>query len=83
MDTQLSINNDLVSRIEFEALSLGLYEAFLEAAPQFIFQLSIVLRVGYISKNFIVNFLRSFTYISKIKTKNSSYHIRKPKTKNS
>jgi hypothetical protein len=51
MDTQLSINHDLVSSIKTEALSLGLYEAFLEAAPQFIFQLSTVLRMGYISKS--------------------------------
>jgi hypothetical protein len=60
MDTQLSVNNDLVSSIEFEALSLGLYEAFLEAAPQFIFQMSVVLRVGYISKIFLLSVFYSF-----------------------
>jgi hypothetical protein len=51
MDTQLSINNALVSRIKSEALPLGLFEAFLEAAPQLIFQLSLVLRRGFISKS--------------------------------
>ena len=50
MDTQLSINNSLVSKIKSEALPFGLFEAFLEAAPQLIFQLSLVLRTGYICK---------------------------------
>ena len=49
MDTQLSVNNDLVSKIKREALSLGIFEAYLEAAPQLIFQLSLVLRTGYVS----------------------------------
>ena len=31
MDTQLSINNSLVSKIKSEALPFGLFEAFLEA----------------------------------------------------
>ena len=52
MDTQHSINSSLVARIKSETLPSGLYEAFLEAAPQLIFQLSLVLRTGYISRIF-------------------------------
>ena len=52
MDTQHSINSSLVARIKSETLPSGLFEAFLEAAPQLIFQLSLVLRTGYISRIF-------------------------------
>jgi len=50
MESQHSINSSLVSKIKSEALPSSLFEAFLEAAPQLIFQLSLVLRTGYISK---------------------------------
>ena len=54
MDTQLPGNHDLVASIKEEALFDGLFEGFLEAVPQFIFQLSIILRTGVISK-FLLN----------------------------
>jgi hypothetical protein len=50
MDTQLPMNFPLIIQLKGEAVSLGLYEAFLEAAPQFVLQLSIVLRTGVIGK---------------------------------
>ena len=50
MDTQLAENQQLVNRIKAEASSFGFFEAFLESTPQFILQLSIVLRTGNISK---------------------------------
>jgi len=51
MDTQLPGNFSLVAKLKGEIVNLGLYEAFLEAAPQFILQCSIVLRTGIISES--------------------------------
>jgi len=49
METQLPVNLPLVSKIKREAVTFGLYEAFLESVPQLILQMSIVLRRGYLS----------------------------------
>jgi len=51
MDTQVPMNFSIITQLKGEAVRLGLYEAFLEAAPQFILQLSIILRTGIISKS--------------------------------
>ncbi len=48
MDTSLSTNSTLIFTMKKEALESGLFEAFLESAPQLILQLSIVLRTGNI-----------------------------------
>jgi len=58
METQLPINLTLVSKIKREAVMFGLYEAFLESAPQLILQMFIILRRGYLSKIFIHIYLR-------------------------
>ena len=50
MDTSLPENLHLVRNIKKEALGSGVWEAFLEAAPQFILQSFIVLKTGNISK---------------------------------
>jgi hypothetical protein len=49
IDTSLEKNSTLILRIRHEALGSATFEAFLEAAPQLILQLSIVLRTGNIS----------------------------------
>lgn len=56
MDTQLPVNFPLISKLKSEAVSLGHYEAFLESAPQFVLQVSIVLWTGYASKLFILSY---------------------------
>jgi hypothetical protein len=61
MDTQLSANNELVSRIKTDALYLGIFEAFLEAAPQFIFQVSI-------SSTFYEQLLRQYSCAKKLQS---------------
>jgi len=53
MDTQAPSNQDLVKYIKKEAASAGFYEAFLEATPQLILQMSLVLQTGNLSKYFL------------------------------
>jgi hypothetical protein len=50
MDTHLSSNLGLISSIKQQATYFAIDEAFLEAAPQFIFQMSIILRTGNLCK---------------------------------
>jgi hypothetical protein len=57
MDTQVAKNYILNVTIKGEAVNFGLYEAFLEAAPQFILQASIILRTGNISELYFHNYL--------------------------
>ncbi len=38
-----------MAKLLFRVTELGLYEAFLESAPQAVLQLSIVLRQGYVA----------------------------------
>ncbi len=51
MDTDKASNNKLKEEVKANAAGLSFYEAFLEAGPQFILQLSIIIRVGYYSKS--------------------------------
>jgi hypothetical protein len=50
MDTSLPENLDLIKKIKAEAVTSRILEAFLESAPQFILQWSIVFRTGNISE---------------------------------
>jgi hypothetical protein len=55
MDTSLANNATLLLKIKREAMISGILEAFLESAPQFILQMTIILKTGNISEFF--NFL--------------------------
>ena len=54
MDSSLPANSNLIYTMKKEASESGVFEAFLESAPQFILQLSIVLWTGNISKYFFL-----------------------------
>jgi len=54
LDTSLPGNQETISIIRKEVLSSSIIEAFLESAPQFILQCSIVLRTGIISEFYII-----------------------------
>ena len=54
MDSSLPANSNLIYTMKKEASESGVFEAFLESAPQFILQLSIVLWTGNISKYLFV-----------------------------
>jgi hypothetical protein len=57
LDTSLPGNQETISIIRKEVLSSSIIEAFLESAPQFILQCSIILRTGIISEVFFLSFL--------------------------
>ncbi len=45
-----SANAAMLEGLQKRALSVGIHEAFFEAGPQFVLQLSIILRLGYYSE---------------------------------
>ncbi len=49
LDFSASENHKRIEEIQAKSSSIGFYEAFLEAGPQFMLQLSIVIRLGYLS----------------------------------
>ena len=54
MNTYLPENSQLVFYLKQKALDTGLFEAFLESAPQMILQCSIILRTGVTSKVLVI-----------------------------
>jgi len=48
MDTSLHQNSGLISNIKKEAMESAIFEAYLESAPQFIFQIYYILKSGEI-----------------------------------
>ena len=56
IDTSLAENTSIIRKMKKNAFEAGVYEAFLESAPQFILQSSIVLRTGIICKYFEIKY---------------------------
>jgi hypothetical protein len=64
MESSISQNANLILSIKQEALGSGLFEAFLESAPQFILQCSIILKTGKISKFGFVLLLNTISNVA-------------------
>ncbi len=56
METAKEDGQKMVTFIKKKVFNSNVYEAFLESAPQFILQCSIILRTGNISKDFEQDF---------------------------
>ena len=51
MDTSLPQNSDLVAGIKQEVLTAGLFETYMESAPQFVIQCIFILESGSASED--------------------------------
>ena len=58
MDTSLPENSLRIAKIKQKAMGSGLFEAFLESAPQLTLQSSIILRTGLTSELFLLMCLK-------------------------
>ena len=54
LEPNLIENQKIILTIQTKILHSSLFEAFLESAPQLIWQISIILRIGIISKIFLI-----------------------------
>ena len=62
IDTSLPQNAGLIEKIRRKALDSGLFEAYLESAPQFILQCSIILITGNTSQCQLESICQSPTF---------------------
>ena len=78
-DTSLYVNSDLILKIKTSTLDAAFLEAYLESAPQLIFQCYTILQTGYTGNiEFLLNYANLGTNPGYFPSKVASLYFRPP-----
>ncbi len=64
MNTNLPTNSAMIYQLKEEATKNCLFQAYLESAPQLIFQLSIILKNGFLCKSLYKHLIASLGFLT-------------------